>query len=139
MALFKLEEYESALECFSNFPENKDSKTWSRKCKAEIEQEVVVAGAPSSVATPAPLVASPASADPVPAPTPASTTGSPVAAAPEAQPQRPKLRQDWYQTQTHVVVNVFAKGPADEEVHKEITTKTVPASPDLPRSTLTSN
>lgn len=123
MALFKLEEYESALECFSKFPENKESKTWSRKCKAEIDQEVVVASIPN--AAPA---STPAPAAPAPSPSPAPAAPTPMAApsqAVDSQPQRPKLRQDWYQTQTHVVVNVFAKGAPDQEVHKEITAKSV--------------
>ncbi|KOO24709.1 suppressor of g2 allele of skp1-like protein [Chrysochromulina tobinii] len=108
-ASFALGEYEAARAAFAKALElsgdGRELKRWMRKCDAEIALE-------KAPPTPVPL-----------APAPPSTTANPAAPAPSAAPAAPaptsdpsKIRHEWYQTQSEVVVSVLARNVSPEKV-----------------------
>ena len=101
-ACFALQEFEAARSAFASAatlsPASKELKRWVRKCDAEMDSETgaLTVSVPAAAATPG------TSSAPLPAPPP-STDGS-------------KLRHEWYQTATHVVVSILARGVAKDAV-----------------------
>lgn len=115
MACFSLDEYETAKVAFEKGqaldPANASWKTWLRKCDAELAIEN---GSETNTASSTTTTETPASAPaPAPAPAPAS------APAPAPAPAKPTLRHEFFQTATHVVISVFAKGLKKEDVEVE--------------------
>jgi suppressor of G2 allele of SKP1 len=125
IACFELEEYETALAAFEKGAslDKTDSsfKTWIRKCQAEIESEGGTTPTPTPAQTQTPTTA----------PTPVIPTPTPVIATPEPAPvttptpapvptPSQKIRHEWYQNATHVVVTVFAKGVKSEDLRVDI-------------------
>eukprot|EP01105_Mastigella_eilhardi_P005500 TRINITY_DN17199_c0_g1_i1.p2 TRINITY_DN17199_c0_g1~~TRINITY_DN17199_c0_g1_i1.p2 ORF type:complete len:402 (+),score=132.41 TRINITY_DN17199_c0_g1_i1:87-1208(+) len=142
VAAFNLDEFETALAAFLKAQQlrpddaNPSLKTWIRKCQAELDAD-------SSASTTAPAPAAPAPA-PAPmaealgecsasesAPAPVQAAAAAVAAAPvpvqavaaaaaapapAPAPTAPKVRHEWYQTPTHVIVEVFARGVKDQDL-----------------------
>jgi len=75
-----------------------DLRRWVRKCDAEIAAPTDVAAAP----------------DPAPDPSAPPAAAASAAAAPAAPQDPSKIRHEWYQTHTHVVVSVLARqAPTD--------------------------
>lgn len=108
-ALFELDEFEAALEAFKEGEAlEKDSSRWAlwiRKCNAELEGDATAAAAAAPKANVAP---------------PTATTPTPAAPAPKQ-----KIRHEWYQTDTQVVVTIFCKGLKKETVQHELTNSTL--------------
>jgi len=96
LACFSLHEYESARAAFDKAIElgadGRETKRWVRKCNAEIHLEA--AGGASSA---------------VPAPTLPSSSAESI-----VDPS--KIRHEWYQTQTHVVVSILARQVPEDNV-----------------------
>jgi hypothetical protein len=92
MALFSLEEYESAADAFRLGAQHDASeasfKTWLRKCAAELEEESKQPAAPAA---------------------------APAAAQPAVAPAE-RVRHDWYQNATHVFLTLFVKGLKPNDV-----------------------
>lgn len=98
VALFELEEFASAKGAFQTAVglcgSDRVFKMWVRKCDAELE-----------------ATAGPASAKPA---APAAQTGVAQSAVKLAASGDSKIRHEWYQNKTHVMVTVFAKGVAED-------------------------
>ena len=105
-ACFALQEFEAARAAFAAAsalsPASKELKRWVRKCDAELDSET---GAPP---VPAPVPAAAAAA------TPSSSSAPPPAPPPSTDSS--KLRHEWYQTATHVVVSILARGVSKDAV-----------------------
>eukprot|EP01119_Soliformovum_irregulare_P006673 TRINITY_DN1892_c0_g1_i1.p1 TRINITY_DN1892_c0_g1~~TRINITY_DN1892_c0_g1_i1.p1 ORF type:complete len:359 (+),score=124.58 TRINITY_DN1892_c0_g1_i1:44-1078(+) len=112
VALFSMEEYEAALSAFkkgqSNDSSNTQFATWIRKCEAELEESNS-----SSSKTPTPVSSTPA---PTPTPAPVAT---PVPIAPG------RIRHEWYQTATHVIVTIFVKGIQKDQLTVNLADKSL--------------
>lgn len=113
---FELEEYESAKGSFERGlrldPLNADFKKWLRKVDAELELD-----SSATTTTPTPDTKS------APATTTATTAvpDAPATVAPPSQPPRPqRFRHEWYQSVTHVMVELFVKGIKKDQVEIEI-------------------
>ena len=93
-ACFALHQFEAARAAFADAaklePSSRELKRWLRKCDAELESAAV--GAPSA--------AMPAAAAPAPPPAPLTDSS--------------KIRHEWYQSSTHMVVSVLARGVAKQ-------------------------
>lgn len=129
MGLFAEDEFESAKSAFTTgkglAADAKKFNLWIRKCDVELEESGVSVSKPAaasstpaassvpsaaSVAIPSsPATAAPVTAAPAPAPTASTTATAPEAAASVDKPA-PRFRHEWFQTDTHVNVDVFAKG-----------------------------
>ncbi len=114
-ALFELGEFEGALSSFEQgqaLDTDKSGKwdVWLRRCRAELAEE----RADKSEEAPLPKVVAAA---------------PPVAAA---APVQPKVRHEWYQTDSHVVVTVFCKGLKREHVHDSLSSNAYSLVIDLP-------
>eukprot|EP01096_Ripella_sp_DP13-Kostka_P014286 TRINITY_DN6409_c0_g1_i2.p1 TRINITY_DN6409_c0_g1~~TRINITY_DN6409_c0_g1_i2.p1 ORF type:complete len:376 (+),score=154.54 TRINITY_DN6409_c0_g1_i2:78-1205(+) len=127
VALFYLSEYESARSSFvaglACGGSNDQFDTWIRKCDAEIENEEGASETPkekveevqeqpqsSSSASPVVVeVPTPIKVEPVNPPLPVNVP------APFDAPPKPKVRHEWYQTPTHVTVEVYQKGVKKED------------------------
>lgn len=116
-ALFELGEFEAALSAFESGAQSDPEKSakwdmWQRKCKAELAAEEK-----KEVKT--------------------TTTASEVKPTP-AQPSAPapvqKIRHEWYQTDSHVVVTIFCKGLKREQVRDSISTNSYSIVIDVPGS-----
>ncbi|KAF5831066.1 HSP20-like chaperone [Dunaliella salina] len=130
IASFHLEEYEAAKEAFdagaSLAPDNSQFQTWARKCQAELEDERAAAQpAPSLAPAPptqqsAPSQAAPAATPPAaaPAPPPSASGASNQPLLNPKLPQVPerRFRHQWYQLQSKVTVDVYAKNMSKEQV-----------------------
>jgi len=96
-ALFELGEFESALAAFEEGAKVSGGGNkwtlWVGKCKAELKEEGQGAAEPKK--------------------------SEPVAAEVKA-PAAPKIRHEWYQTDSNVIVTVFCKGLRAEQVEKTI-------------------
>jgi tetratricopeptide (TPR) repeat protein len=111
-ASFALGEFEAAraafckaLELISGAASSTELQRWVRKCDAEVALE----RAPPA----APLVEPPKQSVNPMAPPPAAAAAA-SSTAPVSDPS--KVRHDWYQTQTHVVVSVLARNTPAENV-----------------------
>jgi len=126
-ALFGMEEWESAKESFEQAAaaataagaDAKPCAVWARKCQAELDLEEEEEEGDEAEAAPAPAAAAAAPA-----------AGAPASAALEADAPlppiaRPKVRHEWYQSQTHVVVEVFIKKLRKEDVQVEMGEQTL--------------
>lgn len=136
VALFKLEEFESAKVAFEDGQaldsKNSTFRTWIRKCAAELDDEVEQdQAAAHQQAVPTATNGSASSAAPPPAPQapsiPSASSllhGFPNADAastpPPVDPNQPKYRHQWFQTQTVVEVAVLAKNMTKERVDIQI-------------------
>ena len=134
MGLFAEDEFESAKSAFTTgkglTTDAKKFNMWIRKCDVELEESGAApattskpATAPASTTTAAASVpsaasvvvpSSPATANATAAAT-ASASAAPTAATPaatttEGDRPAPRFRHEWFQTDTHVNVDVFAKG-----------------------------
>jgi len=107
-ACFSLHQFEAARAAFSDAaklePSSRELKRWLRKCDAEME----------SAAGAAPPSAMPPAA--VPAPPVAPVTDS------------SKIRHEWYQSSSHMVVSLLARGVAKEAVSVSFGEATVDVS-----------
>jgi suppressor of G2 allele of SKP1 len=93
-ALFELAEFESALQSFEAGKKTGSKGSWDlwiRKCRAEL-------------------------GDDAPPPSAAEAAVAVQVMAPAA----PKIRHEWYQTDSHVIVTVFCKGLKPEQIDKHI-------------------
>ena len=124
MGLFAEDEFESAKTAFETgkglAADAKKFNMWIRKCDVELEDAGVStkpAAAAAPATKPAAVVPSAASIAVPSSPatanaTAASATAGSAAPAPAAEGDRPapRFRHEWFQTDTHVNVDVFAKG-----------------------------
>ena len=85
---------------------------WIRKCNAELEGDSTTAAAAKHVVTTS-AAAAPAAA------VPATNNNNSAAAT------KQKIRHEWYQTDTQVVVTIFCKGLKKETVQHEATNSTL--------------
>lgn len=113
---FALGEFEAARAAFSKALElcngsqaALELRRWMRKCDAEITLE----SAPPAPA-PAPAAAAPRTAVNPMAPPPAAAAAASASAATVTDPN--KIRHEWYQTATHVVVSILARNVPAERV-----------------------
>ncbi|CAI5532009.1 unnamed protein product [Closterium sp. Naga37s-1] len=126
VACHHLEEYETALAAFKAGaklePSNAKFRNGIRKAEAELQsqEEDMTVDAPTSSAAPstseAPASAPTASA----APAPSASVSTPAPAPAPAPAPPPKYRHEFYQSATTVVVTVFAKGIALEQLKVQI-------------------
>lgn len=133
VALFNLEEYESAKAAFEagQALDNKNStfKTWIRKCAAEMDDEASqdnqtaaeppsASGVSSSAAPASPSQAAPSTSASTPPSSTSNdmTSGDEPSMPPSADPNLPKYRHQWFQTQNVVEVAVLAKDMTKERV-----------------------
>lgn len=125
VALFHLEEYETAKEAFEAGlaldPKNSSFKTWIRKCAAEIDDEAnesqPASQQPSKPETPNGVSRWPADSQ---ATSPAAAVHKDAASVPPIDSKAPKYRHQWFQTQTVVEVAVLAKNMTKERVDIQI-------------------
>lgn len=128
VALFHLEEYETAKAAFEAGqaldPNNSSFKTWIRKCAAEIEDEASEVQQAASQPPSKPMTSHGVSSSPS-----GSQATSPASVLPDndapympppADPNLPKYRHQWFQTQTVVEVAVLAKNMTKERVDIQI-------------------
>jgi suppressor of G2 allele of SKP1 len=121
MGLFAEDEFESAKAAFvtgkTYATDAKKFNMWIRKCDVELEESGAM---PASKSAPAPVSkpsveasskmdvdASPSSSVPVEKPISSATASS---ASVEGEKPAPRYRHEWFQTDTHVSVDLFAKG-----------------------------
>ena len=108
VACFAMGEFISAKPAFANALElcdaaaTRELKRWLRKCEAEL----------ASSAAPTPTLAT----APTAATVPPAAAAPPTAAAPPPPLDPAKIRHEWYQTETHVIVSVLAKRLAADAV-----------------------
>jgi len=120
-ASFALSEFEAARAAFAKALElegadgGRELKRWMRKCDAEIALELAPPPPPVPLAPSASSSINPA------APPPAAT-------APVATSDPSKIRHDWYQTQTEVVVSVLARNVPKEKVSVDFSESEVDVS-----------
>ena len=111
-AAFALGEFEAARASFSkalelgNVPGTTalELKRWVRKCDAEVALENAPPPPPPAAAAQPPK----APVNPMAPP--------PAAAAPSTSSDPSKIRHEWYQTQTHVIVSILARNVPSERV-----------------------
>jgi suppressor of G2 allele of SKP1 len=161
MAAFSLDEYETSKQAFQKAQElspSPQNKTWIRKCDAELEDEkdtdeesseelVVKSPTPANtkptVDGPPPLeldspkkaqVSTPSqSAHPPPAsqnPLPDNAKESPSSIPIPVTPSPPK--NDWYQTNTHVILSILIKNVKKEDAKINIGEKNIEIEVKLP-------
>jgi len=128
IACFYLDEFETALEAFHKSQElessNSSLKTWIRKCKAEIQSERTQASVQAPIST-AEELSNSACATPVPSSTEElSVSGTPTVEK-NAGAKPPRFRHEWYQSQTHVTVTIFAKNQSHETACIDIKPKSL--------------
>lgn len=143
MACFELEEYESAKSSFEKGQQldasNSQFRTWIRKCDAELDNEsgatsMVVDKQPSTpVPTSTSSTSTPASTpststSPTPTPTPITTLSPSTSSTPAIPKPAEKIRHEWYQTNTHVFVTIFAKNVKKEDCTIDLQEKSLSAS-----------
>uniref|UniRef100_A0A6B2L6B7 CS domain-containing protein n=1 Tax=Arcella intermedia TaxID=1963864 RepID=A0A6B2L6B7_9EUKA len=160
MAAFSLEEYESAKEAFEKSQELAPAaatKTWIRKCEAELETEKdddessediapkKAQAAPKAMEEdgPPPLEPDtklpPKAQTPAPSPSPSPQPAPVPAAQPAPQPAKPApksaVRYEWYQTETHVTVTIYLKNVKKEDAsvqfqdqHLDVAIQNVPVT-----------
>ena len=96
-ACFALHQFDAARAAFADAaklePSSRELKRWLRKCDAELE----------SAAVAAPSAAMPLAAAPAPPPAPVTDSS--------------KIRHEWYQSSTHMVVSLLARGVAKQARH----------------------
>eukprot|EP00798_Chlamydomonas_sp_ICE-L_P001463 gene1463-32840_t len=143
VACFNLEEYESAKEVFEAgqkvAPENNQFMTWIRKCQAEIDEELEASSPKRATTSTTPPIgygnlpaAAPVVASTKPQPTGAPSSSTAPAATVTAATAEPlgnltpaalaslafegKYRHQWYQLQSKVSVDVYAKNLKAEQI-----------------------
>ena len=128
-AAFALGEYEAARASFSKAMEmgtvpgttDAELKRWVRKCDAEIELEKNPPAPMASAADAASSSTTPAAVNPM-APPPSAAAAA-AAAAQSSDPN--KIRHEWYQTQTHVIVSILARNVPKDKVSVDFQEKDV--------------
>ncbi|TMW62669.1 hypothetical protein Poli38472_005287 [Pythium oligandrum] len=115
VAHFELEEYSLAKKAFAAGKKVVEAKeeallkrfqTWIRKCDAELDSDDEVD-----------------MADAVPSAAPVVPTPAPVAAPARTPVQKPSIRHEWYQSNSHVTISVFQKNLNQDDVVADITPK----------------
>ncbi|XP_052792667.1 protein SGT1 homolog [Mya arenaria] len=128
--LFHLEDYQSAKEAFRHglkldAEDSFNFKMWIRKCEAELDlKKSVESGGQGEIGV---SETKTTVAD--------SQPSEPKPVTPEPQiiiPEKPKLKHDWYQTATHVMVNIFYKNCKQENANIEIQDRLLKADLILP-------
>jgi len=113
MACFELEDFQSAKEAFeAGLALEKPSrsfKMWIRKCDAELELTGVSAAPAKANAT---VTSAPASAPAAPVTRPAPPSDS-------------RVRHEWYQSTSHIILTIFIKGLKEENVVLEMQAKSL--------------
>jgi suppressor of G2 allele of SKP1 len=139
-ALFELGEFESALRAFEE-GQRHDAEhgakwdVWLRRCRAELAEEQAASGAQStqtSVTATGSDAHAPASGTQAPAAVAAAPAPASASAPAPTAPVTPKIRHEWYQTESHVVVTVFCKGLKREQVHETLSETAYSLRLDLP-------
>jgi len=149
MAAFSLEEYESAKSAFADgvkiAPESQQAhfRTWIRKCEAELadenedeDEDTAPLGHPQHTkpqvvpATPPSTPADPSYMSNRPDSSTSQLSTSVPAQSPNTEPvvEKPKYRHEWFQTATHVTVEVFVKGRKKEQVKVQFQSKNIDVS-----------
>ena len=111
LACFALQEFESARAAFGKAIEVEGSgdlgelKRWMRKCDAELHLEK---------GGPAPAAAATSGANPA---APAAPMGSTAAGLQQLVFDPSRVRHEWYQTNTHIVVSILARQVAQDKVN----------------------
>jgi len=118
LAAFELQEYETAKAAFEQGqkidPDQSNWRTWIRKCEAEMGMENTKAEkSEEKTNTTSPMIVDPPKVVPV---TPTQ---------PPSIPSQPKIRHEWYQTNSHAIVAIFAKNIKKEQVTIDIREKTL--------------
>jgi len=140
-ALFHLDEFETAHKAFLKAqqldPSNPTFKTWIRKCEAEIQTEnpsafenhsSLSATATATTTTSASSSSSAASSS-FPSSSSSSTPSSSSSSTSSTTESLAKrIRHEHYQTNTHVIISVFAKNVKQENASVEISEKNVAVS-----------
>ncbi|KAM9960952.1 hypothetical protein ACTFIW_010115 [Dictyostelium discoideum] len=136
---FELEEFDTALKTFekgqSIDSENSSFKTWIRKSKAEIQSNpTTTTTTPTPTPTPAPQPVT-TTTNPTPNPTTSNTTTTTTTTnnntTDSTTTKLPipssgnKVRHEWYQTETHVVLTIFAKFVTASNSKINLTSKSV--------------
>jgi len=131
IALFQLEEYESAKNAFEKGQsiESLDTfKTWIRKCNAELQTE--------SENSQTNIVMEESQNQSLP-PSQEKDDQTPVSLPSEPKKEeKPKtnIRHDWYQSHTHVIVTILVKNIKKEDAIVDITDKTLDVLIKLPEN-----
>ncbi|XP_074651984.1 protein SGT1 homolog [Tubulanus polymorphus] len=123
IASFNLDQFEAAKEAFSESltllgRDEPRIQTWIRKCDAELD-----------------LSKKKASGDQSPNVGISSENGS----EPSLAPPTPKIKYDWYQTESHVVVTIMQKNLKKEDCEINIEAKSVDATLKLPTGDINLN
>jgi hypothetical protein len=105
-------------------------QTWIRKCDAELSDmgislpdESVEPTAPAAAPVPAPSAPTVRAATAVPASAPAPGVAAALDAAAKAPRAPARFPSDWYQSLTHVTVEVIAKGIKAEQVSQDLSAR----------------
>ncbi|KAH3830620.1 protein SGT1 homolog isoform X2 [Dreissena polymorpha] len=123
--LFYLEDYVSAKEAFEAGLKYSDEDSfnfplWIKKCEAEIDLQKNGAGVEQGVGV-SEVKTSGATAEPME-----------VKQEVPPEPVKPTIRHDWYQTPTHVIVNIFYKNCKQEDASIDIQDRLLQADLVLP-------
>jgi len=115
MACFAMEEYETAKTSFEKGqqidPQNTSFKTWIRKCVAEIETEQDNEKPSKKEET---------TKD---SQEPSVVSNTPTQTIPAQVVIKPSFRHEWYQSASHVTVNIFAKNTKKEDTNIDLQEK----------------
>eukprot|EP00451_Oxyrrhis_marina_P033622 CAMPEP_0204365514 /NCGR_PEP_ID=MMETSP0469-20131031/41956_1 /ASSEMBLY_ACC=CAM_ASM_000384 /TAXON_ID=2969 /ORGANISM="Oxyrrhis marina" /LENGTH=381 /DNA_ID=CAMNT_0051354579 /DNA_START=43 /DNA_END=1188 /DNA_ORIENTATION=- len=147
MGLFYLGEFAAAKKSFEaeiSMCESAAATTWVRKCEAELSGSTLplrglafgerVAKSARTEDTRPPAQAAPAATEaPKPAAAPAPVP-EPAAEANRAISGRPKIRHEWYQSTSHVMITIFAKKCTKDDVNVEFEDRQVGVNIKLPGS-----
>jgi len=151
LALFHLKSFPSSLECYTTALQydetNEQVKQWVRKCEAEIDlkkqtctKNKLTIGLSKVHAPPPPPDAKKkedSSCKSDAKDTPKSSSSSVVEKETATQADNipmpvPKIKHDWYQTETHVIITVIVKNQNKDLVSCDFTAKTLSVSAKLP-------
>jgi len=131
LAAFELEEFETAKSAFEQGqqfePENSSWRTSIRKCEAGLgidSQPVQKNSNENTNKMPTPISSSitPTTLTPTPTPTQTPTSTSTIPSSTQ-NPSQPKIRHEWYQTNSHMIVSIFAKNIKKDQATIDIQEK----------------
>ena len=128
MALFSLEEYETAKIAFEKGLQydnnNSQLKTWLRKCDAELEAEGITTTSATTTSNNS-INNSTSNVPSTSSNSSTNTTTNTVSPVTTTDTNTNKVRYEWYQTNTHVTVSVFIKNALKEKTTIEYEEKTL--------------
>ncbi|XP_048777485.2 protein SGT1 homolog [Ostrea edulis] len=134
VALFHLDKYKEAYTTFQATaildPDDKAVKTWMRKCEAELDISSKDSGDDKPV-EPVVGVSKGKDEEMTPKQDPAPPISAPSQPSPPISTV-PKVKYDWYQTQTTVVINVMLKNVKKDDCGINIQPKLVSVTVKLP-------